>query len=53
MLEEDEELLELIENLLDVYTIEEILEQSDLPPATALYLLVQSGDLELPEVKPV
>jgi hypothetical protein len=53
MLEADEELLKLIDNLLDVFTVEEILEQADLSPATALFLLNQSGDLELPEVKPI
>ena len=53
MSEEHEELIREIENLLDLYTVEEILELADITPSHALFLLVSSGEIELPETRPV
>lgn len=42
-----------IENILDIYTIEEILEQNDLTVADALEFLSEQEFLELPDPRPV
>lgn len=53
MLEEDEILIQQIENLLEVYTLEELLELSDVTPVTAIFILYNAGELELPDIRPV
>ena len=42
-----------IESLLDTYTVEEILELSDVSPVEALTYLVENDELDLPEVRPI
>jgi hypothetical protein len=42
-----------IEKVLDTYSFEEILELNDLTEADVLYLLVKSGQAELPNPRPV
>jgi hypothetical protein len=46
-------LLKAIQNLLDVYTLEEILLRADVSDEDVLLFLVEEGFLKLPEVKPV
>lgn len=41
------------DELLEVYTVEEILELGGLTPAKALQLLHEDGQLDLPEVIPL
>lgn len=42
-----------IPNLLDVYTLEEILEYNDLTPEEVIELLYRAGYIKLPEVEPL
>lgn len=42
--------LEFINRLLEIYTMEELLEMDDLPEDEALYLLVQYGALSFDNV---
>lgn len=53
MSEADEKLLQDIENLLDTYTLEEILELADVTPSHALFLLISAGEMDLPDFQPV
>lgn len=46
-------MLEQIQKLLDVYTLEEVLLRADVTIEDALLFLVSEGMLQLPEVKPV
>lgn len=45
-------IIEKIERLLELYTIEELLEMMDLDLSDAVYLLWKGGYVELPEVTP-
>ena len=42
-----------IENLLDVYTFEDILDLNDLTEADVLLFLVDQGFVNLPKIKPL
>lgn len=42
-----------IQNLLEVYSLEELLAESDLTPEQALLLLWEQGQWEPPEAKPL
>lgn len=42
-----------IEHILEIYTLEEILERGDMTIQDALRILLESGELSLPEVKPL
>jgi hypothetical protein len=45
--------VQVVESILESYSLEEILEMNDLAVADALYLLYCSGDVTLPDPKPV
>lgn len=42
-----------LNNILDTYSLEEILEMNDLTVEDALEILVEEGYVELPEIKPL
>jgi hypothetical protein len=42
-----------IENILDTYSLDEILERNNLTEVDVLYRLYENGDIELPEPKPL
>jgi hypothetical protein len=46
-------MLKTIQNLLDTYTLSEILHRADVEEEDVLVFLVSEGFLSLPEVKPV
>ena len=46
-------ILSEIEALLDIYSIEEVLEINDLSAVDALSLLYEYGEIELPNTQPV
>lgn len=46
--DDSEELIDNIKKLLDIYSIEELLENMDLTPEEAIKIIVQSGEVSLP-----
>jgi hypothetical protein len=45
--------VEELENILEVYTLEEIAELNDLSPSEVLQFLVDQEFIELPEILPI
>ena len=46
--DDSEELIDIIIKLLEIYSIEELLENMDLTPERAIRIIVQSGEASLP-----
>jgi hypothetical protein len=54
MYEENElKMMDKIEELLDVYDLEELLADNDLSVAEVIYILWQDGHIDLPKTRPV
>lgn len=49
----DRKHIDMIKLLLENYELEDILEQSDITPEEALYILFIEGYIEFPEARPV
>lgn len=51
--DQDREVIDKIDDILNVYGFQEILELNDLTVAEALYIMWTEGMIELPDVRPV
>lgn len=49
----DFKILEEIGEIMEEYSLEDILDYNGVTEAEAIFLLVKAGQLELPEIKPV
>jgi hypothetical protein len=50
---EERKQIDVIKEILETYKLEDILEQSDISPEEALYILFIEGYIEFPEARPV
>jgi len=50
---EERKQIDVIKEILEAYKLEDILEQSDISPEEALYILFIEGYIEFPEARPV
>jgi len=51
--DDTEQIIDEIKSLLEIYTLDDILEHNDITLEEALAILVEEGKIVIPEVRPV